>query len=160
MEGRFKPPVFNGPPSGVRPVTLRHPLVQVSTPDRSGFLAALPASRRPHSPPAVALGARSRAQPLLAPRLPGAQRGGGAGLQPPPRRHGEDPREFGSLSARSQAPASQTSAGSPHSGREAGELLAKQRAQRQVARAGQWPGQARSQLEPSTEPAGQRATGP
>lgn len=85
----------------------RHPSVEGPL-GRWGFPAAgslLPLPRGALTlGPGRALGARCPAQPLLAPRPPGAQHEGGAGLQPPPRRHGQDPREFGPPALRLQRP--------------------------------------------------------
>lgn len=97
----------NGPRGGARPVRRRHPFVE-GAPGRRRLPAA--GSLLSGPPRALtlcsggALEARCPAQPLLAPRPPGARHEGGAGLQPPPRRHRPDPREFGTPALRQRRP--------------------------------------------------------
>lgn len=98
-EDRVRHPIFPGPPGGARPLKTASPFLRGS-PGRRGcpeagalvsrLLKPFPFVREAPWEPAV-----RPAQPPLAPRPPGAQREGGAGLQPPPRRRGRDPREFG-----------------------------------------------------------------
>lgn len=106
-ETRVRHPNFNGPREGARPLRPRHPSVEGPL-GRRGFSAADSRLSLPRGAltlgPSRALGARCPAQPLLAPRPPGAQHEGGAGLQPPPRRLGQDPREFGPPALRLRRP--------------------------------------------------------
>lgn len=110
-EDRVRQPTFPGPPGGARPLKTASPFLSGS-PGRRGFpeagapvsrlLKPFPFVREAPWEPAV-----RPAQPPLAPRPPGAQREGGAGLPPPPRRRRRDPREFGPRAAAPASPASQ-----------------------------------------------------
>ncbi|KAG8521604.1 Sushi domain-containing protein 5, partial [Galemys pyrenaicus] len=147
---------FNGPPGRALPLRLSHPFAE-GPPGRRGFPPA--ASPLPGSPPPSALtlrtrgarGARGPAQPLLAPRPPGAGHEGGAGLQPPPRRQGPYPREIGAPAPRLWCPPPPASPRAPPSrraGREACSAPAERSAHGRVAPA------APAQPAPSVEPAG------
>lgn len=90
-----------------RPVRRRHPFFEGApgrrrSPGTGSLLSGPPRALALLS--SGALGARCPAQPLLALRPPGAQHEGGAGLQPPPRRHGPDPGELSTPARRQRRP--------------------------------------------------------